>query len=181
MQQCWEHPTFQLQPLKCWEFYIILGWLQYFKICPLYFFRSVEALEGSLSFYVSINGGKKQIHVENINRFVWASAQKESRWGCGYIFSCFYLFIYLFFNYFTFWFYTLSLDIQNFLFFFKMRFLIIQMLWTLWLFLIIHLLSMLNMSIVTFQLKNEKLEFKLKLYIEVRWATSQLVSQPSWE
>ena len=59
-----------------------------------------------------------------------------------------------------------------------------SMLWNLCRFLIIHLLSMLNVSIVTFRLKNKKkmwIQFDwrfrmiLRLYIEIWWAVSQLV------
>ena len=70
----WDSKVFQLQPLKCWKFCIILGWSQYFKICPLNFFWLVEALDGSFSFYVSIKGSKKTNPWWKYNRFVWAFA-----------------------------------------------------------------------------------------------------------
>ena len=77
-------------------------------------------------------------------------------------------FLVFFFNYFMFWFYTLSLDIQNFLFFFKMHFLIFN---------VVDFMMIFNYTFAIYveyeychfsTEKNEKLELKLKLYIEVK-------------
>ena len=137
----------------------------------------MEALDGCFSFYVSIKGSKKQIHGENIidlfehllMDFVSFTQEDEHlfRFRQNHVEVEVISFLVFYFLFFMFWFYTLSLDIQILLLYFKMHFLVFKC---------CGLYNDFNFTFSIyveceychFSTEKKKIEFKVKLYIEVK-------------